>query len=339
MSLRWPFVGRTSAAALAGATHSVSNTVLEMLGSEKDRWRLWLPVGLGIGVATYFGLMFEPPRWLAAAGAASALLGVVLARRRPLAVVSGLAVLLLTLGLGIAQWHAGDVAAPKLLKQLYARNVEGRVVELWALPKGQRLRLGSLSIAGLGPAETPKYVRVTTRRSGAVSVGDRVRLRASLRPPSWPALPGSFDFERKAFFEQIGAYGFTLGAVSVIASENNAGLLARLSIGLNRLRQEIGLRIRTASSPSSGAIAQALMTGDRGSIVDADLEVMRDSGLAHLLAISGLHMGLMAATLFFVMRTLLALVDWRCRQRWRCVTRSRNMPPSDPWLAHSPILR
>ena len=123
MSLRWPFVGRTSAAALAGATHSVSNTVLEMLGSEKDRWRLWLPVGLGIGVATYFGLMFEPPRWLAAAGAASALLGVVLARRRPLAVVSGLAVLLLTLGLGIAQWHAGDVAAPKLLKQLYARNV------------------------------------------------------------------------------------------------------------------------------------------------------------------------------------------------------------------------
>ena len=169
------------------------------------------------------------------------------------------------------------------------------------------MRLGSLSIAGLGPAETPKYVRVTTRRSGAVSVGDRVRLRASLRPPSWPALPGSFDFERKAFFEQIGAYGFTLGAVSVIASENNAGLLARLSIGLNRLRQEIGLRIRTASSPSSGAIAQALMTGDRGSIVDADLEVMRDSGLAHLLAISGLHMGLMAATLFFVMRTLLAL--------------------------------
>ena len=239
-----------------------------------------------------------------------------------------------SLGLGIAQWHAGDAAAPKLLKQLYARNIEGRVVELWALPKGQRLRLGSLSIARLGPAETPKYVRVSTRRSGVVSVGDRVRLRASLRSPSWPALPGSFDFERKAFFEQIGGYGFTLGAVSVIASENNPGLLARLSIGLIRLRQEIGLRIRNASSPSSGAIAQALMTGDRGSIVDADLEVMPDSGLAHLLAISGLHMGLMAATLFSSYGPY-----WRCRQRWRCVTRLRNMPPSDPWLARSPILR
>ena len=50
------------------------------------------------------------------------------------------------------------------------------------------------------------------------------------------------------------------------------------------------------------------MTGDRGSIAAADLDVMRDSGLAHLLAISGLHVGLMAATLFFVLRAMLALV-------------------------------
>ena len=137
-------------------------------------------------------------------------------------------------------------------------------------------------------------------------IGRRSRTPASVRPPSWPALPGSFDFERKAFFEKIGGYGFALGPVEVVASKGK-GPFADLGLGLNRLRQVTGSRIQAASSPGSAAVAQALMTGDRSSIVAADLEVMRDSGLAHLLAISGLHMGLMAA-IFFVIRALLALV-------------------------------
>ena len=53
--------------------------------------------------------------------------------------------------------------------------------------------------------------------------------------------------------------------------------------------------------------AATLMTGDRGGNAARDLAAMRDSGLAHLLAISGLHIGLIAAILFFTVRGLLAL--------------------------------
>ena len=294
-------------AVVAETWRRVSVALFDLLASEKDRWRLWLPVGLGIGIATYFGLMSEPSPWIAASSAILASLVVILGRRWPALLAAALTVPLLAGGVGIAQWNTHDVAAPKLAKQLYTRKVEGRVAAVSAMPRGLRLLLENLTITGVDPSQSPKYVRVTTRQPDGVVVGDRVRLRASLRPPSWPALPGSFDFERKAFFEQIGAYGFTLGRVEVIAS-SGAGPLSDLSIRLNRSRQVIGRRILAGSSPGSGAIAQALMTGDRGSIAAADLDVMRDSGLAHLLAISGLHVGLMAATLFFVLRAMLALV-------------------------------
>jgi competence protein ComEC len=66
---------------------------------------------------------------------------------------------------------------------------------------------------------------------------------------------------------------------------------------------------RAALPGQSGAIAAALMTGDRSGISQKSLEAMRDSGLAHLLAISGLHLGLVAATLFFGLRALLALSE------------------------------
>jgi len=57
----------------------------------------------------------------------------------------------------------------------------------------------------------------------------------------------------------------------------------------------------------AGTVAAALMTGERGAIPDDVLQAMRDSGLAHLLAISGLHVGLIAGLVFFAVRAAIAL--------------------------------
>ena len=58
---------------------------------------------------------------------------------------------------------------------------------------------------------------------------------------------------------------------------------------------------------STGAIASALITGDRGGISEADEEALRDAGLAHVLAIAGLHMALVGLGLFWTVRAVLAL--------------------------------
>src|SRR6185437_16523783 len=58
----------------------------------------------------------------------------------------------------------------------------------------------------------------------------------------------------------------------------------------------------------TGEIAVALITGERAGISEAVNQAMRDSGLAHILSISGLHMVIMAGTVFWLVRALLALV-------------------------------
>lgn len=67
-------------------------------------------------------------------------------------------------------------------------------------------------------------------------------------------------------------------------------------------------RIRNAVPGATGALASALITGERGRIAEPTLEALRHSGLAHLLAISGLHMALMAGTLYALVRAGLAAI-------------------------------
>ena len=70
----------------------------------------------------------------------------------------------------------------------------------------------------------------------------------------------------------------------------------------------LNVPVNDAFLGDAGAVAAALMTGDRGAIPEAVLQDMRDAGLAHLLAISGLHVGLIVGWLFFTLRFLQALV-------------------------------
>src|SRR3546814_18157744 len=82
-------------------------------------------------------------------------------------------------------------------------------------------------------------------------------------------------------------------------------------------------RILAVLEGPRGAMAAALITGQRGGIPDAVEEDMRDSGLAHLLSISGLHMGLVAGLLIFALRAGLALVPavviYRPIKKWAAV--------------------
>ncbi|HEV7463106.1 MAG TPA: ComEC/Rec2 family competence protein [Methyloceanibacter sp.] len=77
---------------------------------------------------------------------------------------------------------------------------------------------------------------------------------------------------------------------------------------VDALRARVNARIRGALSGETGEIAVALITGERGGISEELNQAMRDSGLAHILSISGLHMVIMAGTVLWLVRALLALV-------------------------------
>ncbi len=272
---------------------------------------LWLPVFFGVGIGVYFTLSFEPPLWLGGAALGALLvIGLVFSRKR-LGSNMVLGVVLsagaLAAGFGVAQWRTALIDAPVITGRIGPTGVTGRIVSVESFPKGLRITLEQARITGLASAGTPKRVRLRLRGDQAdLSPGDWVRVRAGLSPPPAPAAPGAFDFQRQSFFRQLGAVGFGLGPAVVIDEGENTGRSA-FSIGLAKMRRHITERIFRGLEGNRGAVAAALMTGERKAVPKSLMKAIRDSGLAHLLSISGLHVGLVSGILFFGLRAVLAL--------------------------------
>ncbi len=286
-----------------------------VLVAERDRWALWLPVAFAMGIGVYFSLALEPPLWWGLAGVLAALGFVLIVRRAPFGVALSLLALAFAAGFLAAQARSAWVEAPVLAKRIGPVWVAGEIEALEPRAKGARITLRQPRMDRLAAGKTPARVRIVVLAAGPeLQPGDWIRLRAVLRPPPGPSAPGAFDFARRAYFQRLGAVGFAYGGASLAERPDDAeraavlAPLAAWSTAWAGLRAKLARRIMAASPGRAGAVAAALMTGERGAIPEADMEAMRESGLAHLLAISGLHVGLVAGLLFLGLRALLAAI-------------------------------
>ncbi|MCV9997162.1 ComEC family competence protein [Pararhizobium sp. YC-54] len=153
-------------------------------------------------------------------------------------------------------------------------------------------------------------------RSGQppVGIGGGIEGRARLSPPSGAALPGLNDFAFDSYFKGIGAVGYFYGKPQAVPGVEEktgstiAGWRAGMGETIARWREAIGARIRGTIGGDAGAIAAALVTAEERAISRPAIEALREAGLAHVLAISGLNMVLAAGTFLVGARTLLSLV-------------------------------
>lgn len=289
--------GRSLYADPAGLTGALRRQLL------RQSWFPWLPVCLGVGIAVYFVLDVEPGPWPALTGMTVSIAMLALGLRKPALRAPGLALLCLASGFAVAQWRTFSVAAPVLLREIGPVMLSGEVLASEARPVGFRLTLRPEH--GLGREQVRlERVRITVRGGDRPRAGDRVRVLAKLMPPSPPLRPGAFDFARMAWFMRLGAVGYAVGRLEVEENAAGQGLLG----GVERLRETVSARILDTVPGTSGAVTAALLTGDRGAIPEPTLHAMRDAGLAHLLAISGLHVGLVAGCLFFAVRLGLSAI-------------------------------
>lgn len=273
------------------------------LAEERARWVLWAPVAVGLGVVLYFSLPAEPPWWVAFVAAVPIAALAPPARHGTAPRIGLAAVALVVAGFGAAQWRTHSVAAPVIADRTGVVEVEGRIVHVDLREGAPRVTLDRLRIERIPPEATPERVRLRVA-AGDWRPGQALRLRAVILPPPGPAAPGAFDFQRMAWFDRLGGVGFAVGPPELccpdIAEPDGAWLA--------RLRQGIAQRVLDALPGPEGAVAAALMTGERAAIPEAVLDDMRDSGLAHLLAISGLHIGMVAGLIYFLIRAALALI-------------------------------
>ncbi len=286
--------------------------LIASLEAEQDRWFYWVPVFFGLGVAVYFLLPFEPRLLAALAPVPAALTLRVVWRRGIMAMMLGGALLATSLGLALAKARTEWVRAPVLTRQIGPVEVKGFVELIEPRPgRGQRLTLRVTSLAALAADERPARVRIRTMSAlQGLKPGDAIRVRATLAPPAGPALPGGYDFARSAWFQSLGGVGYAMARPTLDAEAAEPPLTLKAWASIERVRQRIGAAVLAALPGETGAIANALITGERGGISEATNSAFRDSGLFHILSISGLHMVIMAGAAFYVIRFVLALVPW-----------------------------
>ncbi|MFC3124646.1 ComEC/Rec2 family competence protein [Pseudoroseomonas globiformis] len=270
------------------------------MAAEWHRLPLWLPVAMGTGIIAYFSVANEPSAawWVLPL---PLLVAAVALRRRALAAwLLGLAGMA-SLGFALAGWHAARMPPPLDLPRT-AVIVEGLVEAVDMLPKGLRVTLTEARFAPEEPV-LPRFLRIRLRADDPLQPlpGERIRLRALIRPPSAPPYPGGWDFQRDAYFSGLGGSGFALGPAERLEG-------AREKAPFGQARTVLERRVMAVLHGGQGAIAAALLTGSQSGIPDDDMIAMRDSGLAHLLSVSGLHIAIVMGLGFGVVRFMIALV-------------------------------
>lgn len=289
----------------AGGAALVARTAAAF-AAEHDRWILWLPVLIGIGIGIYFSLPFEPLPWLGpAAFGAAAIACIVFRRAAGSAGYLGLLLAAATLaGFSAAQVRTGAVAAPAVQERVGPTPIFGRIVKLERLGKGRRVTLDAVEIDRLRPEELPARVRLRLNgKQPELAPGDRIRIYAVLSPPSPPTAPGAFDFQRQAFFARLGATGFAIGQAEILSREPR-----QTEIWLSQLRARIETVIHAHVRAPEASVVSGLLTGQQAAIPAPVMQAIRDAGLAHLLAISGMNIGMVAIFLFSAVRLALCLV-------------------------------
>ncbi|MEM9582044.1 MAG: ComEC/Rec2 family competence protein [Pseudomonadota bacterium] len=267
---------------------------------------IWMPVCLGAGIGAYFWLRFEPAYAVYPALAALAVSLPWLARYSLLFLPAAWATCFLCLGFSVAGFHAHHSAAPVLGFRYYG-PIEGRIVGIDRSGSGKvRLTLDQVRLDRMAPDRRPVRVRVSLHGDQPYldpQPGQMVMMTGHLSPPSGPVEPHGFDFQRHTWFQQLGAVGYTR-TPALLQRPGEAG---NLQMRIFRLRMSLSQAIKDRLPEREGAFATAILTGDRSSIDQDALDALRASNLAHLLAISGLHMGLLTGVVFTLIRSGLAL--------------------------------
>ena len=266
----------------------------------------FVPVFVALGIGLWFGLEFEPGpiHYLATAGLGLGLLA--LWRLGPECVqplaVAAACICVGGLAIGL---RAHLVQAPMLALPYYG-PVQGRIIDIdRSQTDALRLTLDRVVLSDHAKDETPYSVRVSLHGPPPDvphEPGETVMVTARLAAPEGPTEPGGFDFRRMAYFNQLGAVGYSASPV-VLWQPPEGGAEV-----INRLRNRLSQAIERVVPGDSGAFASGVMTGDRSNISAAVISDLRLSSLAHLLAISGMNMAFLTGFVFAITRYGVALI-------------------------------
>jgi competence protein ComEC len=268
----------------------------------------WLAIAFGCGIVIYFTADQEPALWAAAVVVGAAVAMTILVRHRPIAFPAALAAAAVAAGFATATLKRAIIAHPVLSTPVWNVDIAGFVEMREERERSDRIVVRVERIAGPRLNEKLERVRVSVRKGSAPAVGSFVEFKARLSPPLEPLRPGGYDFARDMYFQHLGASGFALGRIRSAEAPHAPTLWLRYATVIDGMREAIDKRIRAVLPGDKGSIASALITGKRDALSAPVFDAMYVSGIGHVLSISGYHMAVVVAIIFFAIRASLALI-------------------------------
>ncbi|WP_069706651.1 DNA internalization-related competence protein ComEC/Rec2 [Burkholderia seminalis] len=297
----------------------------------------WIAFALGVVVLQRQAALPGAIAWMAGAAvlAGCAALGAWCMRRRRTRATAALGWMLCTLAACVAGFGYAAVRAEWRLSDSLPAEWEGRDIVVTGVIRGlpvvdesgARL-LFAVESNDAGLARFPPLIRLSWRAYGAPAARDalpdlraaqRWRFVVRLKRPHAEANPGVRDSEAAWLAAGIRAIGY-------VSAPHRAALLDARATGwrasIDRVRDWLRTRIGETLGVDAAhrGIVAALAIGDQSAIGDDDWRVLRNTGTSHLVAISGLHVGLVGA----IAGGLVSMV-WR-RVRWRARAATLVLP-------------
>lgn len=132
------------------------------------------------------------------------------------------------------------------------------------------------------------------RSSRKLHAGQVLRMRVRLKPPRGLSNPYAFDVERRLLSRHIDAQGYVRELLAVDPS----------FIGVDALRERLRASINRVFDPVTAATLSALVVGDRSGLTGVQWRLLSQTGTAHLMVVSGLHIAVMSGLGLLVARLL-----------------------------------
>ncbi|MDR3187278.1 MAG: ComEC/Rec2 family competence protein [Holosporaceae bacterium] len=274
---------------------------------EKHRLLNFVPVGMGIGICLYFCLDEEPNLcWGAVLFFSSLTASIFVKTHRwaayvPLAIALGFfASQLRTKMVDTFMFSADGNRAVSLIATV--ESCEKSEKGLFFLVNNAKI-LSKLKLDG-----TLNKLYLTWRGKKALQSGkdyvpgSRVLFRTILSPMDSRAFPGAYDFKKQSYFKGISARGFIMKQPKILEDRHPK---ASVALFLEQLRHKINKKIESYLSRDIAAVSKALITGNKTGISKEIRAFFANSGTAHILAISGLHMSIIGFFVFWIFRVFL----------------------------------
>lgn len=285
---------------------NINRTLQENFFNEQFRLLGVVPFLFASGIALYFSLPFETDIWFSLGILEIWLLLFYICRYKNLHYffIGGLIVIM-----GYLDIQAHSIYQSKHIEKITEQKltyIKGQIRNITNSAKDKtRVELQHAEDYD-NPLKGKFRITIGSDLPDNLEINQCIEMVATLFPNRRIPVKDGFPLDRKYFYESLSATGFANSEIFTIKCPNTIPENSFIS-SINNLRRKITTYISNILPRNNAGIADALIVGEKSYISPQITDNYRNSGLAHFLSVSGLHLGTIAALVFFVIRFLIAL--------------------------------